>query len=91
MHSPKCPGVAGPKEYWYDALDAPSAVQMGYLRRLIESKPFWTQRPDLSLLAFEQTKPWEMCLALRGEGDAMVYTPMGRPDLSPVFSWGGKK
>jgi len=79
MHSPKYPGVAGPKEYWYDALDAPSAAQMGYLRRLIESKPFLTQRPDLSLLAFEQTKPWEMCLALRGEGYAMVYTPMGRP------------
>ncbi len=79
MHSPKYPGVAGPKRFWYEALDAPSALQMGYLRRLIESKPFLTQRPDLSLLAFEQTKPWEMCLAIRGEGYAMVYTPMGHP------------
>jgi len=78
MHSPKYPGVAGPKEYWYEALDAPSAFQMGYLRRLIESRPFLTQRPDLSLLAFEQTKPWEMCLALRGDGYALVYTPTGR-------------
>jgi hypothetical protein len=78
MHSPKHPGVAGPKEFWYDALDTPSARQMGYLRRLIESRPFLSQRPDLSLLAFEQTKPWEMCLALRGEGYALVYTPTGR-------------
>lgn len=78
MHSPKYPGVAGPKRYWYEALDAPSAFQMGYLRRLIESVPFHTQRPDLSLLAFEQELPWEMCLALRGEGFAMAYTPTGR-------------
>lgn len=78
MHSPKYPGVAAPKEYWYDALGAPSALQMGHLRKMIESRPFVTQRPDLSLLAFEQTKPWEMCLALRGEGYALVYTPTGR-------------
>lgn len=78
MHSPKYPSVAGPKVYWYDALDAPSARQMGYLRKLIELRPFLTQRPDLSLLAFEQDKPWEMCLALRGEGCALAYTPTGR-------------
>lgn len=78
MHSPEYPGVAGPNEYWYDALDAPSARQMGHLRELIESRPFRTQRPDLSLLAFKQTKPWEMCLALRGDGYALIYTPTGR-------------
>jgi len=79
MHSPKYPGVADPKEYWYEALDAPSARQMGHLRKLIEARPFLTQRPDLSLLAFEQATPWEMCLALRGDGYAMIYTPTGRP------------
>ena len=78
MHSAKYPGVANPKEFWCDALDAPSARQMGYLRRFIESRPFLSQRPDLSLLAFEQTKPWEMCLALRGDGYALAYTPTGR-------------
>jgi len=77
MYSPKHPGVAGPRRFWYDALDAPSAAQMGHLRRLIESFPFLSQRPDLSLLAFEQTLPWEMCLALRGDGYALVYTPTG--------------
>ncbi|MBP8260658.1 MAG: glycoside hydrolase family 140 protein [Verrucomicrobia bacterium] len=96
MHSPKYPGIAGPKEYWYDALDAPSARQMGYLRKLIESRPFLTQRPDLSLLAFEQTKPWEMCLALRGDGYALIYTPTGRtldvqlgkiPGAQVIASW----
>jgi hypothetical protein len=78
MHAPKYPGVASPRRFWYEALSAPSAVQMGFLRRLMESRPFATQRPDLSLLAFEQTLPWEMCLALRGDGFALVYTPCGR-------------
>ena len=78
MHAPKYPGVAGPKKYWYDALDAPSAVQMGHLRRLFESLPFTTIKPDISLLAFEQFLPWEMCLALRGESVALAYTPTGR-------------
>jgi hypothetical protein len=78
MHSPKYPGIAGPKEYWQDALHAPSARQMGYLRRLIEAHPFLSQRPDNSLLAFEQALPWEMCLALRGDRFALIYTPTGR-------------
>lgn len=78
MHSPEYPGIAGPKEFWYDAMKASSAQQMGHLRRLIESRPFLSQRPELSLLAFDQSKPWEMCLALRGEGYALIYTPTGR-------------
>ncbi len=78
MHSPNYPGIAGPKEFWFDALDTPSAKQMGYLRKLIEARPFLTQRPDLSVLAFEQERPWEMCLALRGDGYVLVYTPTGR-------------
>ena len=78
MHSPKYPGVAGPKEFWYEALDAPSARRMGYLRRLMKSRPYLTQRPDLSLLAFEQTKPWETCLTVRGDAFGLAYTRTGR-------------
>jgi hypothetical protein len=51
---------------------------MGYLRRLIETHPFHTQVPNLSPIAMEQTRPWEMCLALRGDGFALIYTPTGR-------------
>jgi len=78
MHAPAYPGVAKPNEYWYDALNAPSAIQMGYLRRLIEARPFLLQRPDPSLLDFEQDSPAGMCLALRGPRFALVYTPLGR-------------
>jgi hypothetical protein len=78
MHSPKYPGIAGPKKYWYDALNAPSSAQMGHLRKLMESHSFSELQPDLTLLAFEQTTPWEMCLALRGKDCALVFTPTGR-------------
>lgn len=78
MYSPKYPGILSPRQYWYEALDAPSARQMGYLRQLMEKHQFWTCRPDLSLLAFEQENPWEMCLALRGARSSLVYTPTGR-------------
>jgi hypothetical protein len=78
MHSPKYRGISSPEQYWYDALPAPSATQMGHLRKLIESRNFVTQVPDNSILAFEQSLPWEMCLALRGDGFALAYTPTGR-------------
>ena len=78
MHSPRYRGIASVKEFWYDALAAPSATQMGYLRKLIETRPFLSHLPDLSLIATEQTTPWDMSLALRGERHAMIYTPTGR-------------
>lgn len=78
MYAPGRPPRAAPKRPWFEALNAPSAIQMGHLRRLIESRAFSTLRPDLALLAFEQDLPWDMCLALRGEGFALAYTPTGR-------------
>src|SRR5690606_17817852 len=32
--------------YWYDSLHLPGAAQMGHLRRLIESRPYFTRIPD---------------------------------------------
>jgi len=70
--------LAGAKTSWQAALDAPSATQMGHLRRLMESRTFLTQKPDPTLLAFEQNDPSTMCLALHGDGFALIYTPTGR-------------
>jgi hypothetical protein len=64
---------------WREALDAPSAVQMGHLRRLIEARPFLTQAPDQSLLVGDPGQGAEHIRALRGEGVALVYAPTGRP------------
>ncbi|MCB1210844.1 MAG: glycoside hydrolase family 140 protein, partial [Verrucomicrobiales bacterium] len=69
---------AGARTSWKAALDAPSAAQMGHLRKLIGRHPFLSQRPNESLIAFNQGIPSEKCLALRGDGFAMIYTPTGR-------------
>lgn len=77
---------------WYESLDAPGAFQVGYLRRLMESRPFLSRIPDQTLLIDD-----------RGTGDAhlqatrdklgrfaMVYSPMGAPIRVRTASLKGK-
>ena len=71
-------GIANPKDYWHEVLDVPSSFQMGYLRYLIESRPFITAFPDQAMILTEQTKPDDYIEALRGDGFAMVYIPTGK-------------
>ena len=42
-----------PNRTWDQALDSPGACQLGYLRRLMESRPFLTRIPDQGLLQGE--------------------------------------
>ena len=77
MHAPGRKPVLNPKSYWYDALNAPSARQMGYLRRLIESRPFLSRVPDQSLIASESGSDIDHLEATKGDGYAFVYSPMG--------------
>ena len=79
MYAPGRKPLYGVKAFWSDALDAPSAVQMGYLRGLIESRPFLTQVPDQSLLSTDEGADLEHVAALRGDGYALIYTPTGKP------------
>lgn len=79
MYAPGRKPLFGAKLSWSEALDASSAAQMGYLRRLIESHPFLTQAPDTSLLAEPPADPVEHIAALRGDGYVLVYTPTGMP------------
>lgn len=78
MFAPGKRAMAGAKTPWREALDVPSAVQMGHLRRFIESFDFLSQQPDDTLLAFKQAGDVQMCLALRGDGYVLIYTPTGR-------------
>jgi len=79
LYAPGRKPLFGAKLSWSEALDASSAAQMGYLRRLIESHPFLTQAPDTSLLAEPPADPVEHIAALRGDGYVLVYTPTGMP------------
>ncbi len=74
----KLPEGPGNRESWKTALDAPGGTQLVHLRALIESRPFHTQVPDLSLLASPPGGGNERMGALRGDGYALFYTPLGR-------------
>ncbi len=76
---------------WHEAIQAPSATQMGYLRGLMESRPFLTQVPDQSLLASGPAEDLDHVAALRGDGYAMVYTPSGKPFTVRLGTLEGKQ
>lgn len=69
--------VNGPLFHWDEAIHRPGAAQMPYLRRLIESRPYFARVPDPSLI----TNPLEGAdhiVATRGDDYALLYSPQGR-------------
>ena len=74
----KLPGGPGNRELWKTALDAPGGAQLMHLRELIEPRPFLTQVPDPSLLASPPGAGNDHVGALRGDGYAMIYSPLGQ-------------
>jgi hypothetical protein len=73
----KPPEGSGSRGPWKSSLDAPGALQMKHLRALVESHPFLTQTPDLALLASPGAGKQHVG-AIRGDGYAMIYSPLGR-------------
>lgn len=87
MYSPKYEAINGPHHYWYDALELPGAVQMGYVRRLMESHPIPDRVPDQSLLIENNYPPAERIQSTRGKDYIFVYSAVGRPftvDVSKI-------
>ena len=75
MYAPPRKAILDARLTWREALDAPSARQMGYLRRLIESRPVPDRVPDQSLLLGGTGEGAEHRRALRGGDYAMIYAP----------------
>jgi len=66
---------------WLEALHRPGAQQVKYLRRLVESRPFFTRIPDQSLVVeSDHQQGFEHMLATRDQAAtyAMIYVPMNR-------------
>jgi len=61
-----------PKIKWQDALQAPGAIQMQYLKKLILSKSYFDRVPDQSLI-IDNGEKYDHILATRGKGYAMCY------------------
>jgi hypothetical protein len=65
---------------WTDAIDRPGAWQVGYLRKLIESRPFNNRIPDQSLIVAGQGTAGDYSTAFRDSNNRylMLYMPVGK-------------
>lgn len=88
MYDPKIrKPINNPLLPWYEALDQPGAGQMQYGRRLIESRPFLSRIPDMSVIVQAEpptSVPGAGLKRFAATRDAertyaMVYAPVGRP------------
>ena len=90
MHKPGDGAPAyGVREYWTDALQAPGAAQMKYLKHLILSKPYFERVPDQSLIAAGQGERYDYQVATRGKNYAFIYTCNGRDIQTALGKIGG--
>lgn len=79
MHHPKSKAPNfGVEKYWWEALDAPAATQMKYLKQLMLSHAFLDLVPDQSLIAGEQGEQYDFVIGARGKDYALIYTYNGR-------------
>ena len=68
----------GAKIFWQEALNAPGAGQMKYLKELMLSHSFPDRTPDQSLIAGNQGDKYNYLPAARGNDYAFIYTYTGR-------------
>jgi hypothetical protein len=83
--------IAVPEMPWHVAIDRPGATQMGYLRRLIESRPFLGTRADQTLLESNAPNADAHIRVLRGDGFAFVYLPVGQTVTLTLSPFNGRK
>lgn len=88
MHKPGRLNGSFSFNYWYEVLDLPATYHMQHLRRLMESRPYFTRIPDQSILVGNsQLSDHRPCTrdGTPGNKDAtyiMVYTPLhGKPTV----------
>jgi len=64
---------------WYEAIDHPGAFQMGFVRRLFESRPFYKLVPAQEMIvAGPKNDKAKIRAAIASDGSfAFIYTPMG--------------
>ncbi len=69
-----------PDRGWINAMDRPGATQVGYLRKLIESRPMLNRIPDNTIIIKGQGDKAEHIEAFRSADNsyAMIYLPVGK-------------
>ena len=66
---------------WYEAIHQPGAMQMGYMRKLFESRSFLKMIPNQDILAkfFGQDKNTIRAATGKDGSFAIIYTTYGKP------------
>jgi hypothetical protein len=77
MYAPHRTPVNGPHFPWYVAIDLPGAAQMKFVKRLIESRPFFDRIPDQSLIT-DALGANDHIQATRGNDYIFVYSSQGK-------------
>lgn len=72
-NGPNIGGVQSTVNSWKEALDANGSTQMGYLVKLMKSRPMLSRVPDQSMVLNND----KTSFATRGDGYAFVYLPLG--------------
>jgi len=69
-----------PDRGWLNAIERPGAYQVGYLKKLIESRPVVNRIPDLSIIEDGQGEKGEHIEAFHDADNsyAMIYLPVGK-------------
>lgn len=81
-----------PDRGWINAMDRPGATQVGYLRKLIESRPMLNRIPDNTILLKGQGDKAEHIEAFRSPDNsyAMIYLPVGKAITIATSNFPGK-
>ncbi|MFQ4141355.1 glycoside hydrolase family 140 protein [Chlorogloeopsis sp. ULAP02] len=93
MWEPNQKPISAARTPWRKALRHPGAIQMGYLRRLFESRPFTKLVPDQSLIVGDVGEGMDHLRAACAEDGsfAFVYTPTGKPITAKLGKIKGSK
>lgn len=80
FYNPSVGKLAHENKYWYELLDRPGAFQAGYLRKLIESRPYVNRIPDTAIIIKGQGVKADYITAFRDSLGRymMVYIPEGK-------------
>lgn len=93
FYNPTVAKINYPDRYWYEALDRPGAFQAGYLRKLMESRPFNNRITANELIIEGQGTAGEFITAFRDSLNRfiMVYIPVGKTIKLNTSSIPGKR
>ena len=68
----------GAKNFWFEALNDSGSFQMGYIKKLMLSRPYFECINDQSALAGEVGTKYDYIIVTRGTDYLMAYTYTGR-------------